>query len=257
MVIDGFTFFNELDLLEIRLNELDSVVDSFVLVEATKTHSNQPKPLYFEENKSRFEKFLPKIKHVVVDLPEGDDPWEREKFQRQMVIDRGFNEFPALAIGMVSDADEIPSALIVSTIEKSLREAGQAISVMQLFCYYHANRLLTVKDQAAYWAGTRIAQVHAWKGKQGREGTLKQIHGGWHLSYLGGTDAVQYKLKSYAHHKDEDHRDLTPEKISECIAEGFPLLHHRLNFTTTKLDIKFWPQYLQDNQDKFSHLIWQ
>ncbi|MBO9668238.1 MAG: N-acetylglucosaminyltransferase, partial [Bdellovibrio sp.] len=36
-VYDCFSFFNELDLLEIRLNELDSVVDHFVLMEATKT----------------------------------------------------------------------------------------------------------------------------------------------------------------------------------------------------------------------------
>ncbi len=36
-VYDCFTFFNELELLEIRLNELSSVVDKLVLVEATKT----------------------------------------------------------------------------------------------------------------------------------------------------------------------------------------------------------------------------
>jgi beta-1,4-mannosyl-glycoprotein beta-1,4-N-acetylglucosaminyltransferase len=35
MVYDCFTFFNELDLLEIRLNTLDAVVDKFVIAEAT------------------------------------------------------------------------------------------------------------------------------------------------------------------------------------------------------------------------------
>jgi hypothetical protein len=33
MIYDGFTFFNELDLLEIRLNVLNEVVDKFVIVE--------------------------------------------------------------------------------------------------------------------------------------------------------------------------------------------------------------------------------
>ena len=42
-IYDCFTFFNELDLLEIRLNELNEVVDYFVLVEATTTHSRKPK----------------------------------------------------------------------------------------------------------------------------------------------------------------------------------------------------------------------
>ena len=55
-VYDCFIFYNELDLLEIRLKTLDSVVDHFVLVEATKTHRGKDKPLYFEENKERFKK---------------------------------------------------------------------------------------------------------------------------------------------------------------------------------------------------------
>ena len=38
-VVDTFPFFNELDLLEIRLNLLDPYVDCFILSEATKTFS--------------------------------------------------------------------------------------------------------------------------------------------------------------------------------------------------------------------------
>ena len=56
-VYDCFTFFNELDLLEIRLNELNDVVDYFVLVEATTTYSGKPKELYFQKNKDRYKKF--------------------------------------------------------------------------------------------------------------------------------------------------------------------------------------------------------
>ena len=50
-VIDVFPFFNELDLLEIRLNSLDPYVDCFILSEATKTFSGLDKPLYYQENK--------------------------------------------------------------------------------------------------------------------------------------------------------------------------------------------------------------
>ena len=42
-IYDCFKFYNELDLLEIRLNELDPHVDFFVIVEATKTHSGKKK----------------------------------------------------------------------------------------------------------------------------------------------------------------------------------------------------------------------
>jgi beta-1,4-mannosyl-glycoprotein beta-1,4-N-acetylglucosaminyltransferase len=44
MIYDGFIFFNELDVLNIRLNELDCEVDQFILVESTHTFTNIPKP---------------------------------------------------------------------------------------------------------------------------------------------------------------------------------------------------------------------
>ena len=37
-VIDAFMFFDELDLLEIRLHELDPLVDHFVIIEALERH---------------------------------------------------------------------------------------------------------------------------------------------------------------------------------------------------------------------------
>ena len=73
MVIDAISFFSELDLLELRLNELDSVVDRFVIVEATRTHKGDLKPMYYAENKPRFAQWEDKIVHVPVgDLPTGD-----------------------------------------------------------------------------------------------------------------------------------------------------------------------------------------
>ena len=66
MIYDCFPFFNELDLLEIRLNELSGVVDRFVLSEAELTHNGDRKPLYFNEHKDRFAKFADKIIHIIV-----------------------------------------------------------------------------------------------------------------------------------------------------------------------------------------------
>ena len=67
MVYDCFIFFNEIDLLEIRLNELNNVVDKFVIIEANKTFQNHHKPYYFEENKERFSQFSSKIIHIKLD----------------------------------------------------------------------------------------------------------------------------------------------------------------------------------------------
>ena len=79
-VWDAFMFFNELDVLEVRLNELNSSVHKFVLVEATKTHSGNSKPLHYADNSQRFSAFHDKIVHVVVDdLPVHSNPWVLEK----------------------------------------------------------------------------------------------------------------------------------------------------------------------------------
>src|SRR5258707_12585633 len=90
-IFDCFLFSNELDLLELRLNELNAVVDFFVLVEATVSFRGIQKPLVFERNKDRFSNFLHKIIHVVVnDMPTGGETeperWVRETFQRQAIL---------------------------------------------------------------------------------------------------------------------------------------------------------------------------
>ncbi len=50
-IYDAFNFFNELELLDIRLNVLNDHVDYFVLVESTLTHSGLPKELFYENKK--------------------------------------------------------------------------------------------------------------------------------------------------------------------------------------------------------------
>ena len=88
MIFDCFTFNDELELLEIRLNVLKDVVDRFVLVEATKTFTNKSKPLIYEENKDRFKEFADKIIHIVVDdFPDDDNPWARENWQRNKIME--------------------------------------------------------------------------------------------------------------------------------------------------------------------------
>ena len=69
-VFDSIIFFNELDLLEMRLNILNDVVDYFVVTESPFTVSGNEKPLYYAENKDRFGKFNDKIiHHVTEEIP--------------------------------------------------------------------------------------------------------------------------------------------------------------------------------------------
>src|SRR3954451_4428807 len=87
MIYDCFTFFNELDVLEIRLHVLEEVVDRFVLVEARQTFQRDAKPLYYAENRDRFASFADRIEHVVVEeFPEeATGTWGCEAWQRNAI----------------------------------------------------------------------------------------------------------------------------------------------------------------------------
>lgn len=60
-VYDCFLLFDEIDLLEIRLNILDEYVDFFVIVEAGISFQGNQKKFNFELHRQRFSKFLNKI----------------------------------------------------------------------------------------------------------------------------------------------------------------------------------------------------
>ena len=47
MLIDAFTFFNEKELVELRIKYLSSIVDFFVVVEANVTHQGKKKEWNF------------------------------------------------------------------------------------------------------------------------------------------------------------------------------------------------------------------
>jgi len=102
MIYDCFTFYNELDLLHVRLHELYDVVDRFVLVEANQTFQGNPKRLYFQEEKKAFAQYADKIVHVVVDFPASDltaqlstparnGNWARQYYQRDQIA-RGLTQ---------------------------------------------------------------------------------------------------------------------------------------------------------------------
>ena len=115
MIYDCFTFFNELDILELRLNILYKYVDKFVIVEGNKTHTGKDKDFIFEQNKNRFEKFLDKIIYIKVeDFPslensqtsEDGNKWLYENYQRDAIM-RGLTECKDDDIIITSDCDEI------------------------------------------------------------------------------------------------------------------------------------------------------
>ena len=116
MVYDCIPFFNELDILKLRLHILDPIVDKFIIEESTVTFSGQPKELCFEKNKEMFREFLPKIEYIVVDdSPVDISTHERDKYQKNALI-KGLEDATDKDVIILSDADEIPNPKVLKEI---------------------------------------------------------------------------------------------------------------------------------------------
>ena len=63
MIVDTFMFFNEKELLELRLKYLNSVVDYFVIIEANITHQGKKKQWNLEKY---LENNLEEIKEKII-----------------------------------------------------------------------------------------------------------------------------------------------------------------------------------------------
>ena len=64
-VLDAVLMSSELDLLELRMNELDTVVDRFFILESNATFTGLEKETYFAKNRARFAKFEGKISYYL------------------------------------------------------------------------------------------------------------------------------------------------------------------------------------------------
>ncbi len=119
MVFDLIPFFNEIDILNMRLHILDPYVDRFVIEEATTTFSGQPKELCFEKNKDKFKKFLHKIDYIVVDEDKEElESHERDYFQKNHLIE-GIKDATSDDIIIFGDCDEIPNPEVLQKIKEN------------------------------------------------------------------------------------------------------------------------------------------
>lgn len=252
MIIDCFPFFNELDLLEIRLNELSDIVDVFCLAEETLTHSGKPKPLFFDENKDRFKTF--NIEHTIIDNYGSiniTNAQAMERGHKQIGLDAMVNKFhpgPEDII-LLSDCDEIPKA-------KKVREAIEldwtvARPDMPLFYYYMNCQRTNKRWRGGAWVRP---QKQSLRHKTLRYGPCDAsiVDAGWHFSYLGD---IKYKIDSISHLEYAKPPFNTQTHIDAKI-ESCEDLFDRKNYKFATLnDLSYLPQYVLDNMDKFGKYI--
>jgi len=222
MIVDTFMFYNEFDVLEIRLETLGPYVDLFVLVESEVNHVGGDKELFFQQNKDRFSKWNSKIKHIVVtkeESPTDKSPWAREKYQRECIL-RGLEGLPDDTIVMISDVDEIPDM----TRFRWEHLPHRVIALHMWMYMYNFNFLFTGEA----WVGTVVTQMELVRShginffRDNRWKFPVVRFSGWHLSSFGDEKHVLNKMRTFAHALDENgHKHLqTEENIKKWIQEG-------------------------------------
>lgn len=151
MIYDCFTFFNELDLLTIRLELYYKIVDFFVICECSKTQKNIDKPYYFEINKKKFDKYLDKIIYIKADNPpiyENNKElcWTIENYQRNQIIN-GLKNCKKNDIIFISDLDEFWNPNILKEnnnfyVNKFQNGYGRKYKYKQLLKFFFLNPVL-------------------------------------------------------------------------------------------------------------------
>lgn len=267
-VFDCFSFFNELDLLEVRLNELNDVVDIFVLVEATKTFQKRPKPLYYQENKERFSQFNHKIRHVIVDKyptffsrfkpPKAMDYDHHQKNQ----VKQALTDCVPDDVIIFSDVDEIPKPALLYN-----NKDNRGVTIFQQRIYhYYLNCLqvdVTQQDQPAWWYGSvmthyenfsTVKELRVLREINKYKGNKVIPDAGWHFTSLGGVEKIIYKIESFGHEEFNSEKYKSPNRIKELIESGKSVFDQHIKCRFQAIDETF-PEYVRNNKSKLNEYI--
>jgi hypothetical protein len=265
-IYDCFTFYNEFDLLELRLAELYDHVDHFVLVEANTTYTSIPKPFLFDENKERYAKWMDKIIHVKVeDMPNSPDAWVNDRFQRDQIY-RGIENADPDDLILISDLDEI---FRVEAIEQ-MRQSSEILFAIRMPLFnFKLNYMRVSEGLYDIWgmAGRRHLFNHIkpdafrflrfqFMHARGVERGCEIIeHGGWHFGYMGNVDWLKNKAQTFAHTECN-----TPEFIAHIDPDKH--IQQRTSWSPGSRDVykivelnSYFPKTVVNNPEKYSGYV--
>ena len=293
-IFDCFMYFDEEMVLDVRLNTLNEFVDYFVIVESRFTHKGDRRNLKF--NHKKFEKFKDKIIYIIheqepsrIEKINSNDTEDeksrkyifnaiyRENDQRNLVKE-GLVKARDNDIILISDVDEIPDLFNVDFNKIS----EKIILFKQDMFYYKFNLHLP----NLIWTGTKgCKKKHLINPQWLRNIKDRKYHffridtffskvkytnvkifnnGGWHFTNIKTAKEIEYKLKSYLHHREFDMDPLTINQIDEIINNKKAIYNLNVDKSVSKIgsgnnlkkfDFKKLPKYIQNNKKKFKEWI--
>lgn len=279
--IDCFIFYNELEMLYYRLSVLYPFMDAFVLVESTLTHTGNPKPLFFSENRERFAPFLDKIILVVVDslipdlkiINKSYDPlseqWKNERYQRNCIglgIEKYRETLQKKGLDLVmedvifiNDVDEILDPDALPLIEQSVVPVGGIVECPMDMYYYNLQTRLKEKwifskaiSYEYYLRLPKIQENDLFFSLSDLSNSVRlKLHSfrmncvcGWHLSYFGDSQFIQNKIQQFGHQEYNSSSYTDLDTITDKIRKGRDLYGRNISLEIVPLQAnKYLPPF--------------
>ncbi len=278
MILDCIPFFNELDILKLRMQIMAPYVDFFVIEEASVTFSGEPKRMIFAENRQLFAEFEDKIRYVAVeDSPmEGVTTHERDKYQKNQLI-RAMGDCKPEDIIIFGDVDEIPNPESLTRVIDCF-EPGKIYHLAQRMFYCFLNmeevsgNLLSITGEfpdveRKQWLGTKICSfadipaegiVYLREVSPTDVRSVRVSEGGWHFGYMGGNGErdvakrIGEKVQAAAHSEYNSKRYLD-EAVDRLLC-GEDIFDRDAKFVRVEIDESF-PAYLRAHREEYDFLI--
>lgn len=278
MIYDCIPFFNELDILKLRMHIMSPYVDKFVIEEAALMFSGEPKPMIFADNRKMFAEFEDKILYVAVEDSPSDiaTTHERDRFQKNQLI-RALAGCSPEDIIIFSDVDEIPNPKVLKEIIENF-DASKVYHLAQRMFYCFLNmeeisgNLLSITGEfpgvnKKQWLGTKVCSF----GKLPKEGivylrevspeakeSIRVADGGWHFGYMGGNGEknvarrISEKVQAAAHQEYNESKYLT-EAVDRLLCGG-DIFGRNAKFIRVEVD-ESYPDYLREHIEEYNYLI--
>ena len=255
MIIDCSLFFNEVDLLEIRLCELSDIVDLFVIGEGVETFTGEPKELVRPHEMKRFAPWKDKIHHVVVPA------WPGNKTRPSaMEVDAHQKQYAAAQIPdgddddavILTDGDEIARNGVV--VYGNIHIDDRPVDLGMHLSYYYLNY-----PQKDWVRGAKMVRRRTLINRGYDVAAIRRDFSGpqwddcgWHFSYLYD---IQRKMNAWGHQELNHPPFNDAEHIAECKRTGKDLYgrSHLDGYYTD--DLSWLPRCVQDNPQRYSHLL--
>lgn len=277
MVYDCIPFFNELDILKLRLNILSPIVDKFIIEESTVTFSGAPKELCFQKNKEMFAEFLPKIEYIIVDNSPIDlSTHLRDKFQKNALI-QGLENVSEEDVILLSDVDEIPNPkALKKIIENFDPDKVYHFAQRMFYCFLNmeevSGKLLSITGEfpgveRKLWLGTKVFSkknipedgiIQLREHPTTAENAVRVADGGWHFGYMGNSrdknvaERIGTKVVAAAHQEYND-QDILAEAKDRLIL-GQDMFGRDASFLRVEID-ESYPEYLLSHMAEYDYLI--